>query len=58
MAIFFGRCCWGLGYGPFKEGSALGAIWQRDRTQAQTDVRGGRAKGVGIGIGIGKFLPN
>ena len=24
MAVFWGRCCWGFGHGPFKKGSALG----------------------------------
>ena len=34
-----------LGTAHSKRVLLLGAIWQRDRTQAQTDVRGGRARG-------------
>ena len=45
-----------LGTAHSKRVLLLGAICQRDRTQAQADVRGGRAKGVGIGIGIGNEI--
>ena len=34
-----------LGTAHSKRVLLLGAIWQWDRTQAQTDVRGGRARG-------------
>ena len=42
----------GFGHGPFK-------IWQRDRTQAQTDVRGARARGQGsVSVSVTKLIPN
>ena len=44
-AISLAAAAGALGTAHSKRVLLLGAIWQRDRTQAQTDVRGGRARG-------------
>ena len=42
MAVFFGRCCWGLRYGPFKEGSAGSGTANKHRLTWEKGEAGGR----------------